>query len=35
VLCDLLERDLQPLPLGNGSFNVQMQPFEVVTVKLR
>jgi alpha-mannosidase len=35
VLCDLLERDLQPLPLENGSFTIQIQPFEVVTVKLR
>lgn len=35
VLCDLLERDLQPLPMENGSFTIQIQPFEVVTVKLR
>jgi alpha-mannosidase len=35
VLCDLLERDLQPLPLENGAFTIPIQPFEVVTVKLR
>ncbi|MCS6950542.1 MAG: alpha-mannosidase [bacterium] len=34
VLCDLLERDLQPLPLEDGSFVIPIQPFEIVTVKL-
>ncbi len=35
VLCDLLERDVQTLPVQDGSFTIPVQPFEIVTVKLR
>lgn len=35
VLCDLLEREIQSLPLEDGSFTFTIQPFEIVTVKLR
>ncbi|MGQ9541471.1 MAG: alpha-mannosidase [Armatimonadota bacterium] len=35
VLCDLLEREIQSLPLEDGSFTFTIRPFEIVTVKLR
>lgn len=35
VLCDLLERDIQPLPLSEGAVTLSVQPFEIVTIKLR
>ncbi|GBC95353.1 Mannosylglycerate hydrolase [bacterium HR16] len=35
VLCDLLERDTQPLQVQDGSFTTAVQPFEIITVKLR
>ncbi len=34
-LCDLLERDLEELPLAPGAVEIYLKPFEIVTVKLR
>ncbi len=34
MLCDLLERDIQPVPLQQGTFAIEIQPFEIVTLKL-
>lgn len=33
--CDLLERDLQSLPVRHRSVTFTIQPFEMVTVKWR
>lgn len=35
VLCDLLEQDIEPLPVEDDTFTVEVKPFEIVTVKLR
>jgi alpha-mannosidase len=35
VLCDLLERDIQPLPTQDSAFTITVEPFEIATVKLR
>lgn len=34
-LCDLLERDLEPLPFADGAVSLTIKPFEILTVKLR
>jgi len=35
MLCDLLERDIEPLQIQDGAVVIPLRPFEIVTVKLR
>ena len=35
VLCDLLENELEELPVENGAITVPVKNFEIVTVKIR
>ena len=35
VLCDLLENELEELPVENGVITVPVKNFEIVTVKIR
>ncbi len=35
ILCDLLEREVGRLRVENNAFSLSIQPFEIVTVKLR
>lgn len=34
-LCDLLERDIRELPMEDGVVSFDIEPFEIVTIKLR
>ena len=31
---DLLERELEPLPVVNGALTLELRPFEIVTIRL-
>ena len=35
VLCDLLENELEELPVENGVVSVPVKNFEIVTIKLK
>ena len=33
-LCDLLERELEPVPVRHGLIDLELGPFKIVTLKL-